>query len=550
MNETTRDEPTRDWQSDLLVAIAALLTFARGVPRALMTSWDDQRFLVEFEPVQSISVDHLVALWSEPHFEAYHPLHLMSYWLDVPWVGPNGPVIHGVSLALFVGALLLVRRVFLAWGLGRVGALLATLAYGLHPVQVEAVTWATGRKEIVALLLASACILLHERSRLADKGPWERDAWLSRAAYVGAALAKTTVLPLPLVLIARDVLLGEKPLRTSIVRQVPAFLLGLGLGVAVVQIWHDNEMIRAAPEGLGPIALVSSTVTHHLGTALIPLWTSPVYPIHRVMADFAWWDALGPLALALAVWRGNAPVRFAAIGFLVLLAPVSNIWPLYFEVQDRYLCLPLLPLAFLFGALADAVQGSGKSALTVVVAAFAAISVIYQGVWSSDLSLWKHAAQTHPESFYAWMKVGELERNEGDFGAALQAYDRAIENEPLLRLGHAARFQTFALLDEERHSLSPSRAVEFSQRYVQVADDSEGLRTVAGDMVVAGYRDAALIPLGRAMELTPMSPERIERAALSQLRHGNEWLVRFYVERMSRPPFDPALRRFIPAENE
>ena len=130
------------WVDDAFLVLAAVLTFARGVPRALMESWDDQRFLVEFEPVQAISLDNLVAIWSEPHFEAYHPLHLMAYWLDVPFAGPNGPVIHAVNLALFAGALLLVRRVLLGWGLGRLPALLATLAYGLHPVQVEAVTWA------------------------------------------------------------------------------------------------------------------------------------------------------------------------------------------------------------------------------------------------------------------------------------------------------------------------------------------------------------------------------------------------------------------------
>ncbi|RMH21489.1 MAG: hypothetical protein D6701_02380, partial [Gemmatimonadetes bacterium] len=137
----------RRWLDDVLVVAAAALTFARGVLHPLMSSWDDRRFLIEFEPVQRISLENLVRIWSEPHFEAYHPLHLMSYWLDVPLFGPSGPVIHAVSLALWCGALLLVRRVMLAWGLGRTAALLATLAYGLHPVQVEAVTWATGRKE-------------------------------------------------------------------------------------------------------------------------------------------------------------------------------------------------------------------------------------------------------------------------------------------------------------------------------------------------------------------------------------------------------------------
>ncbi len=532
---------TRRWLDDVLIVVAAVATFARGVPRALMSSWDDQRFLMEFEPVQQISLDSLTRIWSEPHFEAYHPLHLMSYWLDVPFFGPTGPVVHAMSLGLWCGALLLVRRVMLAWGLGRTAAFLATLAYGLHPVQVESVTWATGRKEIVALLFACAAILTHERSQ----GPWDKHAWLSRLAYLAAALAKTTVLPLPLLLLARDVLLKERALRPAAIRQLPALLVGLGLGMLVVQIWHDNEMIRPPPGGIGPLALVASTITHHLGTALLPVATSPVYPIHRVIEDFHWWDALGPAALALLLWRGRPRSRFVAAAFAILLAPVSNLWPLYFEVQDRYLSLPLLPLAFGLGCVADAVGRGGRVAVGVAVAAFALLTVRYQAAWASDALLWTHATRTHPESFYAWMKLGEIRRDAGDDDGALAAYDKAIEAEPRLRLGHAARFQALAHRDEHRHGISPSRAVELSQRYLRVADDPEQLRTLAGDMVVAGYKESALVPLSRALDLAPMAPERLENAALIQLGYGNEWLVRFYVSRLGRQPFDPRLRRFV-----
>ncbi|MAT27164.1 MAG: hypothetical protein CMN31_27465 [Sandaracinus sp.] len=525
--------------------LAAVLTFARGVPRALMESWDDQRFLVEFEPVQAISLDNLVAIWSEPHFEAYHPLHLMAYWLDVPFAGPNGPVIHAVNLALFAGALLLVRRVLLGWGLGRLPALLATLAYGLHPVQVEAVTWATGRKEIVALALACAALLAHRRSA----GAWDRWAWASRAAYLLAALAKTTVLPLPLVLLAEDVWLRERSLGEAVKHHALALVAGLGLAQVVVSIWEANEMVRPPPPGLGRVALVGATITHHLGTALLPLDTSPVYALHRELGDFSWLDAAGPLALALLFWRGGPRARFSAFAFAALLAPVMNFVPVYFEVQDRYLSLPLLPLAFGFGALLEKIgEAEPRRVLFGApwVGLLAALTVLYQGAWESDEALWTHAAETHPGSFYAWMKVGEVHRNEGEYDSALAAYEHAIEAEPTLRLGHAGRFQALALRDEARLNLSPSQAIPLSQRYVQHADDAVALRTLAGDMVVAGYREAALMPLSRALDLEPLPPERLERAAVLQLEHDAEWLVRFYVSRLGRPPFDERLRPFMP----
>ncbi len=532
------------WRDDAILAVAALLTFARGVPRQLMQSWDDKRFLIEFEPVQSFSVSNLQAIWSEAHFEAYHPLHLMAYWLDVPLAGPNGPVLHAVNLVLWIGALLLVRRVMIAWGLSRTIALMATLAYGLHPVQVEAVTWATGRKEIVALALACTSILMHVRA----ESPWGRDAWLSRLAYVAAALAKTTVLPLPAVLLAHDVLLRERSIKTAFLAQVPALAIGGGLGWLVVQIWEANQMIRPAPEGLGPVALVAATYTHHLTTALLPLYTSPVYPIHRALSDFSWFDLIGPVLLIAAMARGDARLRFTAFAFVVLLAPVSNAWPLYFEVQDRYLSFPLIALAFGAGALADAAKDEWQSRARMALGAgtimFAALTIIYQGAWTSDQALWEHAAKTHPKSFYAWLKVGEIHRNEGELDEALEAFNAAIEREPGLRLGHAARFQTLALMDERNHDLTPSRAIELSQRYVQLVDDHDELRSLGGDLMQLGYQRGVLAVLARSLDLQPLEPERLENAALIQLQQGNEWLARFYVSRLGRPPLDPRLQQF------
>src|SRR5687767_10515584 len=87
-----------------IVAVAAVAAFGRGVPHALLDGWDDDRFLGS-ELVREVSLEHFLAIWSGPHFQAYHPLHLLSYWIDAPLSGASGPVIHAVSLALWILAL-------------------------------------------------------------------------------------------------------------------------------------------------------------------------------------------------------------------------------------------------------------------------------------------------------------------------------------------------------------------------------------------------------------------------------------------------------------
>jgi len=512
--------------------VATVATFARSLGFGLIESWDDGRFLVEFEPVRSVSLESLVAIWSEPHFEAFHPLHLMAYWLDVPWtyeegVGPSGPVLHAVSIGLWVLALLVVFRLMRGLGLPQWAALVATLGCGLHPIQVEAVTWATGRKEIVALGLAAASWLLHLRSA----GWNDRWSWGSRALYVLAALAKTTVLPLPAAMFLGDVLLREVRWKEALRRQVPTLLVGAGFSAVVMSIWTENEMIRPAPEGFGRVQLVASTYAHYVQTALLPYDDSPIYPVHRSVDDFGplWWWGVVALGLAAIGLRKRRRALFALGGFVVLLLPVANLVPVYFEVQDRYLSLPTLMLGFGLGVVAS--HGKrGLALASVLVALLAARTVDYQGRWADDETLWTHATETYPDAYYAWMKLGELRRGRGQWEAAIEAYDGGIAAHPNIRLGHANRLSALAMRDEEEHSLD-ARALEIAGRYLRSADDPMALRRLAGDMVERGYRDAALVPLGRALDLRPMGSARLRRAAEIQRAQGNDWLADFYDRR-------------------
>jgi tetratricopeptide (TPR) repeat protein len=483
----------------LIVVVLTIATFARGLDKELLTTWDDARFVRDFPPVRAISLDNLVAIWSEPHFQAFHPLHLMSYWLDVPWAGTNTIVLGVTSLVLFAFALTLVLRVMRALELGPIAAMIATLAYGLHPVQVEAVTWTTGRKEIVALIFVCLAVLAHLRSK-----DWrDRWAWVARALYVLAALSKTTSLPLPGVLFLMDVFLRDVPWRTALGRQLPSLVIGLGLGVAVVAIWEANEMVRpdaAGGEAPGRTLLVLATLSHHVGTAFFPAHLSPIYPIER-SADFGIVDltlgvAFAALALGLA-WRMRWRwLAFSVLAFLVLLLPVLNIVPMYWLRADRYLCLPLLMLAFGLGAAIKELSFSsggfapqsappartpstatretqrasllGASRLrlirTRVVAALGAVIVLvlaartvqHQVVYTSDERLWVHATSVAPRATFAWIKLGEIRRDAGDLDRAVRAYRRAVALAPNMRLARAGLFYVSALRDERRDGFAPA----------------------------------------------------------------------------------------------
>jgi hypothetical protein len=522
-----------EWPQRLAIAGAASLTFARALPYPLQQSWDDGRFIVQNPDLQRVSWAALARMWNQVQFEAYHPLHLLSYWLDVPWLGPNPLAIHAVSLGLWVLALLTVYELMRALGISAWAALAGTLLCGLHPVQVEVVSWASGRKDVLALQLSAASLLCHVRARTA----WDGRAWSSRALYALALLAKTTAIPLPLFALVLDVFARRSGWRQTFLRQLPSFVLGACVSAFVVWLWGEQSMLRAGAAGLAGLRF-SQTLGHQLLTAVWPAHTSPMYATQQ-LGVLSLWRSGAVLAYALACGaayrKADGLVCAGLFGFTLLMLPVSNVFPLYFPFQDRYLSLPLLALAIAFAAQLSGAHGRKLSPAFVLVSALALRTWQYEGAWRDELRLWGHAASTQPDADYAWLKLGEVRRDAGDLEGAIQAYRTAIHLAPARKLAHAALFEAVALRDERYAGLRPSLARSLAHQYYEQLDQLDALRQLAEGLIVRGYRRSAELPLQLSLWLEPLPDALLEHAASVALRANRVSLAAFYARSMHEP---------------
>src|SRR5262245_17146747 len=124
----------------------------RGLATAALTNWDDDRFL-SYNPVFQLGGWTYVKLaFTQIQFEAYQPLHLLSYLPD-RYLWPDWPAgFHLVNLALFIADLLLLWRL-VRRHTSELAALAAVAVFALHPLCVEPVAWVTDRKDLVMLML-------------------------------------------------------------------------------------------------------------------------------------------------------------------------------------------------------------------------------------------------------------------------------------------------------------------------------------------------------------------------------------------------------------
>lgn len=533
----------------LAVLVVPLLTFARAVPYPFTRSWDDGRFIIDNPDVLHPSWKALVRMFTTVQFEAYHPLHLLSYWLDVPWVNALAPgnlalmatLVHAVSLALWTGALLQCFQLLCELSVPPWAAALGTLAFGCHPAQVEAVSWASGRKDVLSLCFVVASL----RQQLRAANAFDRHAWFSRALYGAALLSKTTALPLPLFGLLLDVLARKRGFRVSLLWQLPSLAIGLALSIVVFVIWRDSAMVR---ETLGDesqsLLRASQTLGHQLLTALWPSRVAPMYStqsigkldVPRTAACVAY-----ALACVLALRSRYKLSAVGLLGFAVWLVPASNIVPMYFPLQDRYLSLPLFSLGVGLSGLALPAAPPQHlrvwCALGVAAVALLCLRTVqYAGTWQSELRLWGHAVSAQPDADYAYLKLGEVRREAGDLEGAIAAYQGAIHIAPLRKLAHAGLFEVVARRDERLHGTVPSRARELALEYYKRLSNQQALHAFPAQLWSMGYKRAAELPLHALLVVEEVPQSAIAQSAVAALRAGRVGLARFYVHALREPP--------------
>jgi len=291
------------------------------------------------------------------------PLPGVVRWrLLTAWFGVQ-PLPHLLlAWALHAASALLVVRIGLRSGLGRVGALAAGVLAAATTVAWTSTHWASGLGEVMAGAFALGTLALHLECRAATSRPL---AWLAAACAVAAVGSKESALLLPLVVWTFDACVARDAPGRGALREVG--VAGGLAAVAVLTAW------RLAP---------------HVAGEAYALSASPAHGVRNLATYAAWLVRLGdpvrdrlalpdpgllPWGLAvLAAWAGAAwwergratrPVSAGLGWFVLLLLPVL---PLQRHTHLYYLVAPFAGVAIAAGALLGRASARARGVWGVV----------------------------------------------------------------------------------------------------------------------------------------------------------------------------------------
>jgi len=387
----------------------------------------------------------------------YRPVFLLWLLLDHTLFGLRPGGWHATALLLH---LLTTGLVYLLAGKltrDRMGAAMAALFFGLHPVHIEAVAWVSAVAEplMAAPMLGSFLCYLKQRESSRHQRRWQA---ASLALFLIAVLAKETALVLPAIVAAYEWLFpadesqagGWKPAALARVARAVVPFACVVAGCLAIRFHVLKGLGRPTEKSLSAILLTwPSLLWLYLKQLLWPFRISAFYETPWVrsagLGNFVLPLVLVLCAVALLIyWAGRSRlVAFSALWLLFTIVP--PLWGVrYFGeselAHDRYLYVPSIALALLLAIAVrklrvgnavlfgqPAVQVAAVALLACILGAATASQSVY---WANNLLLYSRGVQVAPRNVLAWDHLGTewMARNRLDL--ALEMYHHALEIDP------------------------------------------------------------------------------------------------------------------------
>jgi hypothetical protein len=285
-----RDLPTP--AAFVLLLLAVAVVFGR-LATAEFTLWDDPHTLRDNpsmrQPTLARAIDHWKPITADRAAAGSAVNDRASLWVpltyfiwtllafvarvrnDAGQIELNPYIFHVANIAVHFAAAWLVFSLLRKLTNHAIGALIGAMCFALHPLQVEAVGWTSGMKDLLAgtLAMGSMRCYLSAVDELLARRRRRVNWWCGLSLLALAMLAKPSAVATPLILVAIDKLLLNRSWRAIVLSLAPWFALTLPI-VLIARAAQTGGDVPAVPVHLRP-AVAADAMTFYLSKLVWPV---------------------------------------------------------------------------------------------------------------------------------------------------------------------------------------------------------------------------------------------------------------------------------------
>jgi len=461
-----------NWFTLALVVLAITAACYLPTLRHGFVNWDDPKNIMENENLLRVgkgqtwgtTISNIFDLEKGNVIGNYNPLPILTFAVEKSLNGGEfSPALtHFTNLLLHLLTVFFVMKLLLGMGIGRWGVFAGGLLFGIHPMRVESVAWATERKDVLFAVFFFAALVYYVKWLYQTKGAESANAKVAYEKGPGtgtyaimvllallSGLSKVQAVTLPLSMLALDFWF-RRPLKFNLIlEKAPFWLISLAIGlinVHTLRVQGSTDDNITNYSFLDRLCIGAYSFCTYVYKAVFPWPMSPLYAYPKVLPWTVYAAPLGFLAACVAFWWAwKKGLRTWVFGVAFFFFNVMFLLQIFAAGQgflaDRFTYVAYFGFFAIAAYYVDTFmkfegsKGKVQAIIGVVAVVFGLWTVRQVGIWKDGYTLWTHVmsqdeGQKERSSLPYWNR-GQFLRNErGDYEAALKDYTKAVEMEP------------------------------------------------------------------------------------------------------------------------
>jgi protein O-mannosyl-transferase len=475
---------------------------------------DDGTYVVNNPLLRDGTMLGLKAIFAQSYFTMYHPVTILSYWLEYQAFGLAPAPYHITNLLLHLANVFLAFQLFRNLsGDVRVAALVSAL-FAIHPMHVESVAWVSQRKDVLyAFFYLSAAVLY---CRLPEMKHRTVGYFLLLAACLGALLSKPAAVTLPVVLLLIAWYRGRAVSFRAVADLIPLFVMAIVFGLVAMTQHQELGDEYMSDYSLGDrLIILSHSLSFYLTRFFAPVALSAIYfypyefaekiPTAYYLSPFV----IAAFAALLYMLRSiRREVIFGALFFLVSISVMMQVVAFGLSPHgDRYTYIPYLGFYFILATwfFRNVPRWNASLSYGLLAAALVVLAVSSHqrlGVWRDGETLLSDVVEKNPAAYRGFWLRGNMRTETGNAQGALDDYTQALELNPYFPLAWHDRGNVLFQAGEYAHALEDfNRAIELDSTFSLTYRNRAIILANNGDL------PGALRDVGRCLEISPDDQE-------------------------------------------
>jgi len=424
-----KHKKTKLWPWMVILVILIVLPYAQMRSHEFI-NWDDHIYIYN-NSIVSAGLSWIGVGWAFISYTAsnWHPLTWISHMLDSSLFGPTPGATHLINMFWYIGCVLLAFLLFLRLDVSPKTAFFMAAFFGLHPLHVESVAWASERKDLLCafFFLAATIAYLGYASRQ------KRSLYLlTTFLFVLSLLSKPMAVTWPCVALLLDYWPLKRlnnGLKKSIYEKIPWFALSLISSIITLIVQNKNEAVKSLIDFPLITRFANAVISYmvYIRQSIYPfdltVFYSYPYPINTSVVIAACIVLVLITITAIYQKRQHPYLLCGWLFYLGVLFPAIGIIQVGGQAHaDRYTLLSQLGLILATGLFLDniiinkKIRRTATVIMTVIIAILMILTFRQVSYWKDSETLFNQNLAVNGKNELAHFNLGAayLENNQLD----------------------------------------------------------------------------------------------------------------------------------------